>query len=70
MKERTASVLDIIRTDPTATAPKIASMLGITERQVRTVLDQMKSQQVLYFERLGRSGRWVLNESYLLKNKR
>lgn len=63
MKERAASILDILRTDPTAKAPKMASILGITERQVRTVLDQMKNQQVIHFERIGRNGRWVINES-------
>ena len=49
MKERVASILDILRADPTATVPRMASTLGITERQVRTVLDQMKNQQDIRF---------------------
>ncbi len=63
MERRAGSVLNVLRTEPTATTPKIAIMLGITERQVRTVLDQMKDQQILRFERHGRSGRWIINDS-------
>ena len=63
MERRSASVLNVLRAEPTATTPKIAIMLGITERQVRTVLDQMKGQKILRFERHGRSGRWIINDS-------
>ena len=63
MERRAGSVLNVLRAEPTATTPKIAIMLGITERQVRTVLDQMKDQQILRFERHGRSGRWIINDS-------
>jgi len=62
MERRAASILTLLRADPTTTTPKIATILGITERQARTVLDQMKKRQILYFERRGRSGKWVINE--------
>jgi predicted HTH transcriptional regulator len=43
MERRSASVLNVLRAEPTATTPKIAIMLGITERQVRTVFEKQRS---------------------------
>ena len=62
MERKATSVLNLLRSDPTVTTPKIAATLGITERQARTVLDQMKAQHILCFERNGRSGRWIVHK--------
>ena len=43
MERRSASVLNVLRAEPTATTPKIAIMLGITEREVRTVFEKQRS---------------------------
>ena len=61
IQERMASVMNILRINPEITTPGIAVELGITERKVRTALEQLKKEQGIKFERSGRSGHWIID---------
>ena len=63
MKMRRQMVIDMLKTYPNATTTSIAKELGITDRQVRTVLEQLKASGIIRFEGYGRSGNWVIIDS-------
>lgn len=63
MKMRRQMVIDMLKTYPNATTTSIAKELGITDRQVRTVLEQLKASGIIRFEGYGRSGKWVIIDS-------
>ena len=59
---RREAVYELIRTTPGITTPAIAKALAITDRKVRTVLEQLKQSGRIRFEGTGRGGRWMINE--------
>ena len=59
---RREAVYELIRTTPGITTPAIAKALAITDRKVRTVLEQLKQSGRIRFEGTGRGGRWIINE--------
>lgn len=61
IEERKESIIGMLRANPTITTPGIAKALGISERKVRTALELLKKDQIVHFERSGRSGKWVID---------
>ena len=53
----------MIKADPCVSRAYMAKELGITDRQVRTVLEQLKASGIIRFEGYGRSGKWVIIDS-------
>ena len=62
MEARKEKVLQMIKTGEFSTVPAIAGELGLTDRQVRTVIDQLKKTEKVYFKGAGRDGHWVAKE--------
>lgn len=52
-------MLEQIKLGENVTTPLLAKELGVSERQIRTVLDQLKNEGKIHFEREGKSGRWI-----------
>ena len=61
IKERTRAIIELIQGNPEITTPGIAAALGITERKIRTVIDHMKENHWVHFERSGSGGKWVID---------
>ncbi|MBR1711142.1 MAG: putative DNA binding domain-containing protein [Clostridia bacterium] len=59
---RREAVYELIRNTPGITTPALAKALAITDRKVRTVLEQLKQSGRIRFEGTGRGGRWIINE--------
>ena len=59
MEIRRQMVIKMIKADPCVSRAYMAKELGITDRQVRTVLEQLKASGMIY----GRSGKWVIIDS-------
>ena len=63
MEIRRQMVIKMIKADPCVSRAYMAKELGITDRQVRTVLEQLKASGIIRFEGYGRSGKWVIIDS-------
>ena len=61
IRYRSEKVINLIREDATISRAKIAKRLGISESQVRTVLDSLKNGGKLHREGPDKGGRWVIN---------
>ncbi len=59
MEQRKKLVLEQIKLGENVTTPLLVKELGVSERQIRTVLDQLKNEGKIHFEREGKSGRWI-----------
>ena len=64
MEQRKKLVLEQIKLGENVTTPLLAKELGVSERQIRTVLDQLKNEGKIHFEREGKSGRWIADNSW------
>ena len=62
MEARKEIVLQMIKNGEFSTVPAIASELGLTDRQVRTAIDQLKKAEKVCFEGAGRDGHWIAKE--------
>ena len=60
MEQRKIAAFQLIQIGEKVTVPRIAEEMNVSERQIRTVLDQLKNEGKIHFERDGRSGRWVV----------
>ena len=58
---RKEAVLSLIMENPSLSKSKIARKLGISDRQVRTVLDYLKAEGKIHYEGTSRGGRWVID---------
>ena len=58
---RKEAVLSLIMENPSLSKSKIARKLGISDRQVRTVLDYLKAEGKIHYEGASRGGRWVID---------
>lgn len=64
MEQRKKLVLEQIKLGENVTTPLLVKELGVSERQIRTVLDQLKNEGKIHFEREGKSGRWIADNSW------
>ena len=62
MQKRKSTVLELLNSNPNMTIPLIANTLNITERQARTVFDQLKKEGKIRYEGVGRGGHWAVNK--------
>ena len=63
IEERKKAVIALISSDNSVSRSSMAKALGITDRQVRTVLDQLKEEGRIYFEGVGKGGHWIVVEN-------
>jgi predicted HTH transcriptional regulator len=61
IEARKESVLSLIKENPSLSKSKIARKLGISDRQVRTVLDYLNAEGKIHYEGTSRGGRWVID---------
>ena len=61
LNESTRLALQALRVDPTLSANRLATSIGITERQVRWLLSQLRERGLLRREGSARYGHWVVN---------
>lgn len=62
IEKRRQSVLELLRSDPSMSRKEIANKLAISEKQVRTAIEILKNEKVIYHDGPPRGGRWVINE--------
>ena len=65
MSSRRESVLEMIKDNPSVSRASMAGELNLTERQIRWVLDCMKSEGIIHYEGSLKGGHWVINRNYL-----
>ena len=63
MMKRREAILELIRENPTISRLEIGLKLGITAKQVRVALTQLKNSNLIYHEGSRRGGRWIINSS-------
>lgn len=63
IEERKKAVIALISSDNSVSRSSMAKVLGITDRQVRTVLDQLKEEGIICFEGVGKGGHWIVAEN-------
>ena len=63
IEERKKAVIALISSDNSVSRSSMAKVLGITDRQVRTVLDQLKEEGRICFEGVGKGGHWIVAEN-------
>ena len=56
---RKEAVIGLIKTNASVSRASMARELGITDRQVRTVLEQLKKEGRIHFEGTGKGGKWI-----------
>ncbi len=66
LENRTRKILSIIRLMPSISQKKLAKELGLTEMEVRTVLNYLKADGTLFHEGPDKGGRWVINEDNVI----
>ncbi len=62
IEERVAQVLAIIRENPTISRSAIATLLSISESQVRTAIENLRTNEVIKREGSLRNGKWIIIE--------
>ena len=62
IEERTKAVLAVIRETPTISRPEIAKLLSLSEGQVRTALDILRTNKVIDREGPANNGKWIIIE--------
>ena len=60
LEARKELVLNLIKSTPSLSKSAMARELGITDRQVRTALEQLKTAGKIHYEGPGRGGQWVI----------
>ena len=58
--DRKAHILDLIALNPKISRSKISVQLGLTEKQVRTALEQLVVEGKVKREGADRGGRWIV----------
>ena len=61
IEERVKTVPEMIRQNPYISRGEIASNLGISEMQVRTAIDLLKSRKAIHHEGAAKGGYWVID---------
>lgn len=62
IEERLQRVVDILKINPSASRAIIADQLGITEGQVRTVMNKLKDRGVVYRKGSHTNGEWIIRD--------
>ena len=62
MQMRCEAILKAMIADNSISRPKLAEELNLTEKQVRTAIDRLKSDGRIHYEGSGRGGHWVVDE--------
>ena len=60
IEERVSQVLAIIRENPTISRSAIATLLSISESQVRTAIENLRTNEVIKREGSLRNGKWII----------
>lgn len=60
--DRMKAVLNLIKDDPTISRPLLAEQLNISEMQVKTAIEHLKSKGILHYEGAARNGRWIIHD--------
>lgn len=58
---RSEQVLSLIIEKPSISQKELSERLQLTEQQVRTVIENLKSKKVIYREGPDKSGKWIIN---------
>ena len=58
---RSDQVLSLIAEKPSILRKELSERLQLTEQQVRTVFENLKSKKVIYREGPDKSGKWIIN---------
>ena len=61
MAARSDIILAAIKNNPTASRPTLAKELNLTEKQVRTAIERLKSARIIHYEGIGKNGHWVID---------
>lgn len=63
-----AHVLILLRANPTAVLREVAASVGITERAVQRIVQELEEEGFLVREKVGRQNRYTINESLPLRH--
>ena len=58
--DRKTLILDLIASNPKISRAKISAQLGLTDKQVRTTLDQLVAEGKIKHEGADRGGQWII----------
>ena len=54
-------VLSLIQENPSISRKEIAARLNLTDKQVRTTIDNLKNRNLIYHEGPNKGGKWIIN---------
>ena len=63
ISSRCKSVLEIIKSNPSVSRASMAKDLNLTDRQIRWVLERMKSEGIIHYEGSWKGGHWVIDQN-------
>lgn len=61
IEKRMESILALLRKNSDKSIKKMAAELNLSEKQVRTAIDRLKSEGIIHYEGPGKGGRWVID---------
>jgi predicted HTH transcriptional regulator len=60
MEERLKGVIDLIRDNPSISRTAMAAELELTEAQIKTAINILKSRKIIYHEGPAKGGKWII----------
>ena len=60
IEERLKAVLDLIHDNPSISRAAMAATLELTEAQIKTAINELKSRDIIYHEGPAKGGKWIV----------